>query len=110
MRVALLAALLLALGAASAGADRFLPEPTSCSHPAAAGFHHSYVGARYIDCAAAHHVVNDWLRTTNCHQTGYCRVLGGDWSCHTKYSYGAYHTHCTWLYSAGEVFTSWRRV
>ncbi|MFL5844581.1 MAG: hypothetical protein ACJ762_07810 [Solirubrobacteraceae bacterium] len=115
MRAALWAAVALAFAcAAPAGAyeDRFLPPPDNChAHPTTHGIHHIYVGARYVDCDAARHVVSDWLaRHAECHKTGYCRVLAGGWTCHTTFESSSYHTHCTWLYGAGETFTAWKRV
>jgi hypothetical protein len=111
VRPALIALALLLFSAAPASADGFLPDPTSChDHPTGGGIHYTYVGQRFGTCATAHGVAMSYMRETGCHRSStYCRVYGGGWSCHTRYSSG-YHVHCQEISGGAEVFMAWRHA
>jgi hypothetical protein len=123
MRRLVLTAALAALALpASAQADSFEPDPVNCHHTAHHVFHHgggrttdirvTFTSQRYATCATAHAVANAFASTAGCHDTRYCHVHGGSYSCHSRYyAHSNPIAHCRALHgAAGEVFLSWHRV
>jgi len=110
------------LASAPAGADRFEPDPTNCSYTTHHVFQHgdsrkteirvTYTSQRYSDCDTARAVAHSYASTAGCHDTRYCHVHGGSFSCkNTFYSHSKPIAHCQALGGgSGEVFMSWHRI
>ncbi|MCW2990468.1 MAG: hypothetical protein JWM73_1062 [Solirubrobacterales bacterium] len=123
MRAVGLIALAIGLAAVAVPAqgDRFLSDPESCHHTTHHRFHHAngtttdirvtYTSQRFTSCAGAIAVANSWASTAGCHDTRYCQVYSGSYSCHNKFYPDSRIAHCQALHGAsGEVFLSWHRV
>jgi hypothetical protein len=112
----------LAIAAPAQGYDSFEPDPVNCRHTVHHLFHHgggkttdirvTFTSQRYTTCATAHAVANSFASTAGCHDTRYCHVHSGSYSCHSRYyAHSTPIAHCKALHEAsGEVFLSWHRV
>jgi hypothetical protein len=118
---------MLALAAAGvvalpASADRFLDDPDSCGYTTHHVFHHgnghtteirvTSTSQRFTTCAIAREVAHSFASTAGCHDTRYCHVRVGSYSCHNKFYSGSHPiAHCKALNGAsGEAFMTWHRI
>ena len=122
-RIAVAAALLLAAAAAPAGAGfEHRIEPTNCSYTTHHVFHHgngkttevrvTYTSQKFTSCDTARTVAHSFASTAGCHDTRYCHVAHGNYSCHNKfYSHSNPLAHCQALHGhSGDVFATWHRI
>ncbi|MDX6629685.1 MAG: hypothetical protein QOH00_1931 [Gaiellales bacterium] len=127
-RLVAIAATTLTLGAvailaapASGGFENHI-DPVNCHYTTHHVFHLgngkttevrvTYTSQRFTSCETARTVAHSFASTAGCHDTRYCHVAHGNYSCHSRYYANSNPiAHCKALHEqSGEVFVNWRRI